>query len=342
MIEQSCNQCGECCHYEIPITLYDIHRIAGHLGCENREVFEKYIQNDVSPLSGLYKISKKSDRACVFLDDQNRCSIHAAKPLVCELFNCDKANRQKSLPWTSTCHDDASRIQVWRQSLAVAITRAYIERNGVIFNDESFKLAISSIEQQSGCDRQCNVKLSQDNDGNPMAMIYCCDECQRRKETSRETPVTLHDIESMRKLLQISPEEFFTSYVDRKVATDSGVLRLKRSHHCVLLGQNMKCMVEKSRPMHCRFTPCPMRTEQPELMDRFYLGSGTLEEQFIHQIALDQTRKYLSKNGTGYHQAEYTAFLSRIMSRSEDKELFQQFCKWIAPYRYLEDTLSVR
>ncbi len=341
MTKANCKQCGECCHYEIPITLFDIHRLAKVLKCDGRTILKNYIQSDISPISGLFKIQKRDDRTCIFLNDRKRCDVHAAKPLVCEQFNCEKAKQQASLPWTATCDDDLSRIHVWRQSIAVAITRAYIERNGSSWNEKAFQLAISTIEKQSGCDGHCKVKLSQDSEGHPLAMVYSCDECQKRTEASNETPITLDDIESMRKSLAISPEKFFRLYIDKQVAIESGVLRLKRNKHCVLLGANMKCMVEQSRPMHCRFTPCPMRAEQSEMMDRFYLGSGTLNEQFRHQIALEQTRKYISRNGVGYDRLEYHLFLSHIMQCSRDKNLFQQFCQWIAPYRYLEDTRSV-
>lgn len=48
----SCKMCGKYCHFDIPITLLDIHRIAKYLGIIDDKAFKKYIQDEVSSRSG--------------------------------------------------------------------------------------------------------------------------------------------------------------------------------------------------------------------------------------------------------------------------------------------------
>jgi Fe-S-cluster containining protein len=43
-----------------------------------------------------YLLNTGKDNACAFLDqDTNLCSIHATRPLICRLFDCDGDGRQQ-------------------------------------------------------------------------------------------------------------------------------------------------------------------------------------------------------------------------------------------------------
>lgn len=37
-----------------------------------------------------FRLKKKPDGSCVYLDNQNRCAIYANRPIVCRNFSCDK------------------------------------------------------------------------------------------------------------------------------------------------------------------------------------------------------------------------------------------------------------
>jgi len=75
-----CVMCGECCHNRaVPLTKIDIDRLEHHLGEEVD--FSEYLVN-----KGYFVLSRRIwDNGCVLLRD-NKCSVHAIKPLVCRLF----------------------------------------------------------------------------------------------------------------------------------------------------------------------------------------------------------------------------------------------------------------
>ncbi|MBT4511054.1 MAG: hypothetical protein HOC20_02415 [Chloroflexi bacterium] len=73
--ESDCKMCGECCQYEIPITILDIHRMREYLTIPASIVFEEYIQKEVSARSGLFMITKNTQRECVLLNSDKQCSM---------------------------------------------------------------------------------------------------------------------------------------------------------------------------------------------------------------------------------------------------------------------------
>ncbi len=89
-----CKRCGECCSNEIPLTLYDLHRLARLLDIPPRAVFERYIQAEVSPNSSLYMIRKHPDHGCIFLNAEQQCTVHDAKPRACEFYLCNLVDRE--------------------------------------------------------------------------------------------------------------------------------------------------------------------------------------------------------------------------------------------------------
>ena len=194
----SCKQCGKCCFYEIPVTLSDINRIAKNINIADEVVFNENIQGEVSNKSGLFKITKKENSACFFLNNKDKCFIHKVKLNVCTFYTCLSAILDDILPWT----------------------------------------------------------------------------------------------------------------------------------------------ISKVRPMHCRFTPCPLRTKNNTEFDCLSLGCGTVEEQFQHQTAMMFTRKYVSKNGSKYNKKEVKKALKDIDSLFPSHIKFMEFCKNISSFRYIDDTLT--
>src|SRR6185503_6801718 len=85
----SCHSCGDCCRQKVLVTEADRRRI----------LEQKWSAADGVPVGeaafvkirGEYLLAHQADGACVFLDGNNRCRIHAkfgesAKPLACRVF----------------------------------------------------------------------------------------------------------------------------------------------------------------------------------------------------------------------------------------------------------------
>ncbi|MEA1993902.1 MAG: YkgJ family cysteine cluster protein [Euryarchaeota archaeon] len=73
-----CQQCGECCKSRwVPLTLSDILRI------KNEAPSEEFLL--VWNEKELVIERREWDNGCVFLED-NKCSIHEIKPLICRLY----------------------------------------------------------------------------------------------------------------------------------------------------------------------------------------------------------------------------------------------------------------
>jgi Fe-S-cluster containining protein len=343
MTEAICKMCGKCCHYEIPVTLLDIHRLARYRNVADEKAFREYIQPVASPRSSLFMISKRQTGACIFLDGDNRCSVHAVKPKGCTFYLCsrNKGGNGKNdiVPWTATCTDAAMRADLWEQSVASILTKAYIENNGAVWNDADYYKAILSIYDNVVISDRQKIKLARSEDGAPVSMIYSCAECEKRGTWSRETPVTLDDISRITARLGTSWGDFFRQYIDTQGSTGTGGLKLKRNGRCVFFDEKEHCTINEVRPMHCRFTPCPRRAMSDEMMDCFFLGSGTVEEQFRHQVALAMTRQYFDECGAQYRGNTARKLLKEIEQLTRSRKRFEDFCRQVARYRYVDDTL---
>lgn len=104
-------------------------------------------------------------------------------------------------------------------------------------------------------------------------MIYDCSQCENRGACARETLITLDDIRRISDFLGKTWGEFFRTYIAPEISAESRSLKLKRNGRCIFFHPEKKCSIEKVKPFHCRFTPCPIRTKTPEMMDALYLGS---------------------------------------------------------------------
>ena len=329
-----CNQCGKCCYQEIPITLLDIHRIANHLGVEDRRVFLSKIQRSVSEKSQLFKISKKPSGACIFLDEEDRCSIHTFKPNGCNLYFC---RTQISDPVSSDPVSMQERkASLWEQSVASTITKHYIKRNGAEWNGEDYHKAISNILDNVVTDEKEKIKLAT-KQGHPVCQIYNCSECSSRGTCAKETIVTIDDIRRILDYLNITGNEFFRKYLDDCLSC-SGVLQLLRDEHCVFF-DSRQCHIQSVRPMHCRFTPCPARINDSCDFDCLYLGSGTVKEQYRHQASMQMTREYVEHYGLRYHKKGMEKQLNKLDQILKDSSYYRDFCEKIVSFRYMNDAL---
>lgn len=340
--ETSCKQCGKCCHFEIPLTLLDIYHIAQYLYIEHKEVFKEYIQQESSHKSGLFKVSKRENSACIFLSRDKKCSVHEVKPLCCHFYLCTKDSAEDIIPWTVSCTNLSEQAKIWEQSIASMITREYIKKNGTLWNEADYFKSILSIRDNVVTDDKQKIKLARDKTNSPIALIYNCSECEKRGKCCKETPITLDDIRRIISHLNISWENFFKNKIASSISIISGSLLLKRNESCIFFNQQKHCTIGKVRPMHCRFTPCPQKTSNNEMFDCLFLGSGTIENQFRHQVSLAVTREYASIYGPKYNKKGIKEKLKTIDLIISSQTNLDEFCKRISSYRYINDTLLLK
>ena len=91
-----CLLCANCCKTTSPIFRdVDIDRISKHLGIRPSELMEKYLHMDED---GDYVLNSSP---CVFLDDQNYCSIYDVRPRACRDYpHTDRKNMAQILDLT--------------------------------------------------------------------------------------------------------------------------------------------------------------------------------------------------------------------------------------------------
>lgn len=246
------------------------------------------------------------------------------------------------MPWTATCTDPSQHAQLWEQSVAAMVTKAYIKKNGPAWNQTDYEKAMKSIHDNTATDENQKIKLARERHGAPLAMIYDCSICEKRGLCSEETPVTLDDIRRISGHLGISWKAFYMEKIMTEPSLSTGCLRLTRHGSCIFLHQERHCTIEKVRPMHCHFRPCPMKTQTTEEMDALFLGSGTVEEQFRHQVAMAVTREYVSECGTEYRKGHMVRSLKKIDEIVVSSSELKKFCKRIARFRYVDDTLKIQ
>lgn len=337
----SCRMCGKCCHFEIPITLLDIHRMAKHLDVADKEVFDEYIEDRISSQSSLFMIRKNEEKACLFLTEEKKCAIHKAKPTACSFYVCTLNSDKEVLPWTATCTNPSERAILWEQSIAAMMTKAYIKENGATWKAADYYKAILGIYDNVVISERQRIKMARNSDGTPLAVIYDCSQCEKRGTCARETPITLDDIRHITNHLGITRKMFFRDKIASEPSVYTGGLKLKRDEQCIFFHPERHCTIKEVRPMHCRFTPCPNEIGSDEIMDCLFLGSGTVEEQFRHQVSLSMTRQYVHECGITYNKQVFKQMLRRIDHLAVDNSEFEDFCKKIVPYRYVDDTLHV-
>jgi len=163
--------------------------------------------------------------------------------------------------------------------------------------------------------------------------------CSSQAICADETPVTLDDIRRIVDNSDISWELFFRDKVKPEPIKYSG-LGMKRERHCIFFKPGHFCSIDRVKPMHCRFTPCPIRVQSEEEYTSHYLRSGMVEQQFRHHVALSFTREYVQLHGVTYNKEAVHKYLRKIDTFYEDIQEFTIFCERISQYRYEEDTLA--
>ena len=337
---RTCRRCGDCCYAEIPVTLLDIRRMAVHLGLTAEQVFTECLQPRVSTQTGIYRIAKHKNGACLFLSETNSCSINDAKPRGCDLFQCDRGDSDAS--GVSEHLTEKGWWKSWEKAVAVEITKAYVNTHQTTWHAADFDSAMAQIQGNIVRNPHQKVKLGKLENGTAVGMIFDCGTCSGRGSHSPGTPVTLDDIRRLARFLNIGLSAFFEKYLNSDRCETSGLFTLKRQKRCVFFDTIHHCAVSEVKPMHCRFTPCPQKASDDRLFSALFLASGSLKQQYRHQLAAKLTADYLDTYGTRFRIEAVQRSLAQLDKKLASKTAPIEFLSRIVPFRYVDDTAEMK
>ena len=327
--KSECQNCGKCCFAEIPVTLLDIHRYAHKEQISYDAAFNHIVCPDVIGSSGLFCIRKTATGGCIFLND-NRCDIHEFKPLACTLFRCwPPATSQLIAP------DEIRQRKnlLWDVSVSGEVTRGYVRQCGSRWNETLFYRGIEAIRTQIATMPTQQLACALNGKGQLVGEVHDCETCRYRGKVAVETPVTLPDIQRIADGLHTDVANVFTHYVDSQPSALTGGLKLKRKNHCVFFHPQTHCRISSFRPGHCRMTPCARLIAQPDLYQCLFLGASSLEAQYLHQLSLEITRRYVSSQGTHYCCTAFIDALAEFDTLKANPGNFKKFNARILPFR---------
>lgn len=92
-MEFECQGCGACCRIRdgiVRVSDAEIARIAAYLGRSEADFIEK--ETELAPDRKGLILRSQADGTCIWLDEKNRCRIHAVKPNKCRTFPFEWTN----------------------------------------------------------------------------------------------------------------------------------------------------------------------------------------------------------------------------------------------------------
>ena len=309
----------------------------------DREAFDEFIGGIISSERALFKINRRDNSACTFLTEDNLCSIHPAKPLICELFMCSPNEEDESDScWLSSCTHSKPNAELLEFSFAVELTKVYVQRNGVNWNEVDYSSAIQELKKGINNPGSKRVFLLHDFAGRPGIKTFDCNLCDAFDNREVETPVTLDDINRIMYHLKIDGNTFFVEYVSSKPSRITGGLKLIGGRNCVFRSpEDGRCTICQVRPLHCRFTSCPAQIHESKTWDRLYQGSGTIEEQFRNQLALSITREYVAQCGTVFNGPIFEKKLDGIERLCSIDSEQQAYCMKLDIYNQMTGAIPI-
>lgn len=87
-----CEKCGWCCQLSgyVRVTEEEIDQIARHLGLAPEQLRDRYTQTmPWDKGTAVILVDHPGTTRCIFLDEDNRCRVHAVKPQQCRTFPAD-------------------------------------------------------------------------------------------------------------------------------------------------------------------------------------------------------------------------------------------------------------
>lgn len=338
-----CAQRGECCRRkQVPVTLADIARIAEYLDLPAELIMNNHIFFDVVDGEAMLFLEKGQDGWCLFNTGDRRCRIHPARPSACALYICDTSLKSREgYPWPLLFDNPAGLAFVVARSIAHEVTRDYALRNQDRWNENDFAAGIAEIRRRAEEIRNIQLRAARHEDGTSSIVTFDCNVCGTRVTCCNDRPVTLDDLRALAQYLEMSMEQLFESHVAKEVREHAmGILSFvseEAGHCCFLDAEARRCSIAEAQPKHCRLAPCPLLMKDDEMVERYFLGAGSLRQQFRHSIAMAVTRRYVAEFGAFYHRHHVEHSLALIDRLVADPAQFEDFRRAIAPFRYEQE-----
>lgn len=123
MVKADCHDCKGCCDCcqgmgdTVILDPLDVHRLSVNLNQTPEKLMEESLELDVVDGNILPHLRMKgAEERCVFLNQENRCSIHAFRPGVCRLFPLGRYYENHSFQYFLQVHEckksNRSKIKV--------------------------------------------------------------------------------------------------------------------------------------------------------------------------------------------------------------------------------------
>ena len=334
-----CKQTGECCREKrVHVTLLDIERMAAYLGISPREAVESYIRADPAASTALM-LGKDSDGWCLLNTEDKRCRIHPAKPSACTLYICDPSLKSaQGYPWSLVFDNPEGLAFIVARSIAEEATEEYVRKHGAAWDEADYQEALAAIKrrvEESAKQTQRGARLADDSCA---FIMFDCPACPLRASCCKDRPLTLDDVRAISDHLALTPRQCFERVVSTELKDDAlGALSLNATEegHCTFLDPaTRRCTLDDVRPLHCRLIACPAIVREPDIAERYFLGAGTLADQFRYSVALAVTRHYVAEYGRSYNEDGFAKSLLLFEHVMADHGQFQDFCTSITPFRY--------
>ena len=296
-----CRMCGECCFREVPVTLLDISRIAELKNTRVEFLFKKIIDIDLSKRFSILLLKKKKSGACIFLNDDNKCSIHANKPNVCRFYNCSREKDRNELVFSWDCSQEAQRNKLREQIIARQETKAYISKNGIRFQKDDYLEALGDISSKLDIYKNLNTNYFENIKERNQIALLDCEHCTKPGLCAQETPVSIRDIATISQYLNINREKFFDKYIATQKSKITGGFQIKHYDHCIFFNQlKQECSVREVAPLFCYLTPCPRIISNASEINS--IRKNLIDKRYQYCIAMKITLEYIARQGLKFNK----------------------------------------
>lgn len=168
MVKAGCNGCGSCCRgmgKSIVLDPLDVFRLTKGLECTFEALMNDKIELNV--VDGIIlpnlKMRGPSD-SCAFLDDENRCRVHAYRPGICRLFPLGRYYEENSFKYflqiyeCKNLHPSKVKIKKWLDEPELKRQETYIIRWHYFLKEIQERL---DAENDDGLRRQVSLYILQ-------------------------------------------------------------------------------------------------------------------------------------------------------------------------------------
>jgi Fe-S-cluster containining protein len=346
-----CGTCNKCCFgLAIHLTLDDIDRMARYLGVSPGDCLDQYVE-PTEPTTELtqFVFRKGEGGRCFHMDETDRCGIHPAKPWVCKTYRCDQdpgfERGEVGIEWGAVYNDVESHGDLLQMIHARTVTTAYIARNGSQYNPADYTAAMNDLARLIEGAQDDRIKVSMDDQGKTLAMTYNCNKCTTREACCNHAALTLDDIVNAADANGLPVDRFWQQYVAEEPCPDDPTrltFRQGVGGKCTFLEAGThRCQLGDRQPQTCAFTPCP-KLATGEARDRFFLGGGSVHDQYRLQVAASVTRQYMSKCGTHYNAQVFNQCIKMIEELASRLDYYREYLEAVRGHRYINEDDEVQ